>query len=105
MGHLLQGAMNAYPSGRHYFDVAMVSAGKPRWFQDGQPLREREGAVLRDIEGPLERGKIYEGGSLRELERRLEETGSSVLYVGDHIYGDMLRSKKESAWRTAMVIP
>jgi len=30
--------------------------------------------------------------------------GSSVFYVGDHIYGDMLRSKKESTWRTAMVI-
>jgi hypothetical protein len=27
-----------------------------------------------------------------------------VLYVGDHIYGDILRSKKESAWRTAMII-
>jgi hypothetical protein len=27
-----------------------------------------------------------------------------VLYVGDHIYGDILRSKKESTWRTAMVI-
>jgi 5'-nucleotidase len=24
--------------------------------------------------------------------------------VGDHIYGDILRSKKESAWRTAMII-
>jgi 5'-nucleotidase len=27
-----------------------------------------------------------------------------VLYVGDHIYGDILRSKKESSWHTAMVI-
>jgi hypothetical protein len=26
------------------------------------------------------------------------------LYVGDHIYGDILRSKKESTWRTAMII-
>jgi hypothetical protein len=32
-------------------------------------------------------------------------TGNRVLYVGDHIYGDMVRSKKDSAWRTAMVIP
>ncbi len=31
-------------------------------------------------------------------------TGDEVLYVGDHIYGDILRSKKESAWRTAMII-
>jgi 5'-nucleotidase len=27
-----------------------------------------------------------------------------VLYVGDHIYGDILRSKKESSWSTAMII-
>jgi 5'-nucleotidase len=27
-----------------------------------------------------------------------------VLYIGDHIFGDMLRSRKSSAWRTAMVL-
>ena len=27
-----------------------------------------------------------------------------MLYVGDHIYGDVLRAKKESTWRTAMII-
>jgi hypothetical protein len=31
-------------------------------------------------------------------------SGDRILYVGDHIYGDILRSKKESAWRTAMII-
>ena len=28
-----------------------------------------------------------------------------VLYVGDHIYGDVLRSKKALGWRTMLVIP
>ena len=27
-----------------------------------------------------------------------------MLYVGDHIYGDILRSKKSSLWRTCMVV-
>ena len=27
-----------------------------------------------------------------------------MLYVGDHIYGDILRSKKETSWYTAMII-
>ncbi len=27
-----------------------------------------------------------------------------MLYIGDHIYGDMLRAKKSSVWRTAMVL-
>ncbi|HVU02276.1 MAG TPA: HAD-IG family 5'-nucleotidase [Polyangiaceae bacterium] len=104
MRFLLGGAMNEYPSWRHYFDVAIVAAGKPGWFKEGRPLMEREGSILRDLRGPLERGKIYEGGNLRELERHLGVPGSGILYVGDHIYGDMLRSKKESAWRTAMII-
>jgi hypothetical protein len=30
--------------------------------------------------------------------------GDSVLFVGDHIYGDILRSKKTSTWRTAMIV-
>jgi HAD superfamily 5'-nucleotidase-like hydrolase len=104
MRFLLGGAMNEYPSWRHYFDVAVVAAQKPSWFKEGRPMMERDGAVLRDLHGPLERGKIYEGGNLRDFERQLGVPGSSVLYVGDHIYGDMLRSKKESAWRTAMVM-
>ena len=106
MRFLLGGAMNEYPSWRHYFDVSIVAAGKPSWFKEGRPLMERDGTVLRDrdLRTPLERGKIYEGGNLREFERLLGVPGSSILYVGDHIYGDMLRSKKESAWRTAMVI-
>jgi 5'-nucleotidase len=104
MRFLLGGAMNEYPSWRHYFDVAIVGAGKPGWFLEGRPLMQRDGAVLRDLKGPLERGRVYEGGNLREFERLLGVPGSSILYVGDHIYGDMLRSKKESAWRTAMVI-
>jgi 5'-nucleotidase len=106
MRFLLGGAMNEYPSWRHYFDFSIVAAGKPGWFKEGRALMERDGAVLRDrdLRAPLERGKVYEGGNLREVERLLGVPGSNILYVGDHIYGDMLRSKKESAWRTAMVI-
>ena len=32
-------------------------------------------------------------------------TATSVLYWGDHTYGDILRSKKSVGWRTAMIIP
>lgn len=104
MRYLLGGALNEYPSWRLYFDVAIVAAGKPGWFKEGRPLMERDGSVLRDVKGPLERGKIYEGGNLREFERLCGIPGSGVLYVGDHIFGDMLRSKKDSTWRTAMVM-
>jgi hypothetical protein len=64
----------------------------------------RDGERLAPATFPLERGHVYEGGNLHDLERGLGAAGDEILYVGDHIYGDILRSKKESAWRTAMVI-
>jgi HAD superfamily 5'-nucleotidase-like hydrolase len=104
MSFLLDHAMPEYPSWRHYFDIIICSAFKPLWFKESRPLMERDGEVLRNVRQAPERGKIYEGGNLREFERLLDLIGSSVLYVGDHIYGDILRSKKESSWRTAMII-
>ena len=31
--------------------------------------------------------------------------GKDVLYVGDHIFGDILKSKKIQGWRTFLVVP
>ncbi|HEY6558289.1 MAG TPA: HAD-IG family 5'-nucleotidase [Polyangiaceae bacterium] len=104
MNYLLGNAMPEYPSWQHYFDVVITSAMKPLWFKEGRPLMERDGEVRKAVRGPLERGRIYEGGNLLEFERLVGLRGSSVLYVGDHIFGDILRSKKESSWRTAMII-
>jgi 5'-nucleotidase len=106
MGYLLGDAMAEYPAWRNYFDVVIVAATKPAFFQERRPLLERhlEGDKVSPASFPLERGRIYEGGNLHDLERALGVTGDEILYVGDHIYGDILRSKKESAWRTAMII-
>lgn len=104
MNYLLGGAMAEYPSFRHFFDVIIVAAQKPAFFQERRPMLERVGADLLPVAAPLERGRIYEGGNLADFERLLNITGDRILYVGDHIYGDILRSKKESAWRTAMII-
>jgi HAD superfamily 5'-nucleotidase-like hydrolase len=104
MSYLLGGAMTEYPHWRNYFDVVIVSAMKPAFFQEKRPLMMHAGNGLVPADLPLERGKIYEGGNLQDLERALGTVGDEVLYVGDHIYGDILRSKKESAWRTAMII-
>ena len=107
MNYLLHGEMSEYPAWRNYFDVVIVAATKPAFFQERRPLMVRVSDTsdeLRPATFPLERGRIYEGGNLHELERGLGAAGDEVLYVGDHIYGDILRSKKESAWRTAMII-
>ena len=104
MTYLLGGAMPEYPSFRHYFDVILVASQKPAFFQERRPLLVRDGDVLRPATLPFERGAVYEGGNLHDFEKFLNIPGDRVLYVGDHIYGDILRSKKESAWRTAMII-
>jgi HAD superfamily 5'-nucleotidase-like hydrolase len=104
MAYLLGGAMPEYPSFRHYFDAVIVAASKPAFFQEQRPLMRRDGAELRPAAIPLERGAIYEGGNLHDFEAAIGVPGERILYVGDHIYGDILRSKKESAWRTAMII-
>ena len=105
MSYLFDGVLPDYPSFLHYFDALIVAAKKPTFFQGKSPLMERRGNDLVPARLPFERGRIYEGGNLGDLQRALGVGGNHVLYVGDHIYGDMVRSKKDSAWRTAMVIP
>jgi HAD superfamily 5'-nucleotidase-like hydrolase len=104
MNYLIGGAMSEYPSWRNFFDIVIVAATKPIFFTERRPLMERDGDQLKPASFPLERGKIYEGGNIVDLERGLGVPGDQVLYVGDHIYGDILRSKKDSAWRTAMIM-
>jgi len=108
MRHLLDGQLAAYPSWRSYFDIIVVSACKPEFFTEQRPFVELdgEGAPLANAktEAPFSRGRIYSGGHLAQFEARARVAGDSVLYVGDHIYGDMLRSRKSSSWRTAMIV-
>jgi hypothetical protein len=46
----------------------------------------------------------FVGGNYRLLERRVGARGDAILYIGDHIFGDILRSKKSSGWRTVMIV-
>ncbi len=107
MSYLLDGVNPAYPSWRHFFDAVIVSAGKPGFFTEGRPFVEigADGLpVPGGHDGPFARDKVYSGGNLRDFETRANAHGNEVLYVGDHIFGDMLRSRKSSAWQTAMVL-
>ena len=108
MEYLLDGALPEYPSWRNYFDVVITSAAKPAFFSEQRPFEEMDGTKAENVViGPaksLERGKVYQGGNLADFERMTGYQGESVLYVGDHIYGDILKSKKTSMWRTCMIV-
>jgi HAD superfamily 5'-nucleotidase-like hydrolase len=107
MSYLLQGGLPEYPSWKSYFDIIVTSAAKPSFFMGSDaPFEEVQsnGALQSHRVKEFQRGRIYRGGSLAEFEKLTGEPGDRVLYVGDHIYGDVLRAKKESAWRTLMII-
>ncbi len=105
MKFVLDGVLPEYPSWRNYFDAVVTGAMKPSFFSEKRPLHlvGPDGALDGEATG-LERGRVYQGGDLATLERLLGIGGDRVLYVGDHIYGDILRSKKSSLWRTCMVV-
>ncbi|KAH7290614.1 hypothetical protein KP509_30G057200 [Ceratopteris richardii] len=115
-----------------FFDMVVTGSAKPGFFADGNraPIYEVDistgmlqntdnGSPLAQI-GQSSSGhgfsastketkqacKVFQGGNVGHLHRLLAiEAGSQVLYVGDHIYGDILRSKKELGWRTMLVVP
>ena len=105
MSYVLDGVLPEYPSWRNYFDAVITGAAKPAFFTERRPL-EQLGPAGEPLGEPtaLERGRWYQGGDLATLERLLGIGGDRVLYVGDHIYGDILRSKKSSLWRTCMIV-
>tara|TARA_B100000674_G_scaffold466901_1_gene451393 strand:+ start:143 stop:1528 length:1386 start_codon:yes stop_codon:yes gene_type:complete len=106
MSFLFDGTGTGYGNWRDYFDTIITLARKPDFFTGDAPFVEI-GDDLQPSEGEvttLRRGRIYQGGNVNELTRMTGMEGESVLYVGDHIYGDILRSKRHAYWRTAMVV-
>jgi hypothetical protein len=91
---------------RQLFDLAIVSARKPAFFTESGPFFEvvDESGLLRPMTGPLQPGGIYLGGSAAQVERDLGISGDELLYVGDHMFGDVHVSKRTLSWRTALVL-
>lgn len=119
----------------NFFDVVITGCGKPAFFSSKQqlfaidtdtgflqntdngapivPIGEEDlpspaiGSSALEIEHPFgERASVFQGGNYVDLHKMLGvQSGSEVLYVGDHIYGDILRSKKSLGWRTMLVVP
>ena len=102
MSFLFDGIDDSYPSWRDYFEFVLTSARKPSFFQSDEPFNATDNPTAEV--SVLRRGHLYTGGSFVELARLTGMMGEDVLYVGDHIYGDILRSKIHTHWRTAMVV-
>ncbi|XP_030319861.1 cytosolic purine 5'-nucleotidase isoform X2 [Calypte anna] len=94
---------------RSYFDLIVVDTRKPLFFAEGTVLRQvdTDTGKLRvgTYTGPLQHCAIYSGGSSDLVCDLLGVKGKDILYMGDHIFGDILKSKKRQGWRTFLVVP
>merc|ERR1712106_164077 len=92
-----------------YFDFTFVDARKPLFFGEGTVLRQVNKTTgqlsIGTHTGKLEDMAVYSGGSSEILSRLIGAKGRDVLYVGDHIFGDVIKSKKLRGWRTFLIVP
>ncbi len=91
---------------RDLFDLVIVAAGKPGFFKAHAGFLRivSEDGLLSPVVGPLEKRTAYYGGNAAGVEAFLGVSGDEILYVGDHIFGDVHVSKRSLAWRTALIV-
>jgi hypothetical protein len=106
MSHAIQRFLPAGTSWRELFDVVVVGARKPDFFTGRTPFFEvaTDDGLLRPYVRGIAPGKAYFGGSAAGVERALGVSGDEILYVGDHMFGDVHVSKRALRWRTALVL-
>ena len=106
MSYVFDGEEEEFPEWKSYWDIIIVGAGKPGFFRGDQPFFEvQEGSgLLLPHDGPMHPEKVYHGGNAKLLETTTGYHGDEILYVGDHIYGDILHSKDSLNWRTLLII-
>ncbi len=87
------------------FEFVVTLAQKPRFFWDKLNFLKVDAktGVMTNYDEPLKPG-IYQGGGAAKFAKDLGVEGDDIVYIGDHIYGDILRLKKDCNWRTALVV-
>lgn len=105
------------------FDLVIVGSCKPAFLLDPYlnlfrvnpldgSLKNTDGLYDIDALGDngaqkfLQQGKVFQGGNWNHLHALLKiNAGEEILYVGDHMYGDVIRSKRALGWRTGLIVP
>ncbi|MGE0784179.1 MAG: HAD-IG family 5'-nucleotidase [Sandaracinaceae bacterium] len=90
---------------RELFDMVIVSARKPSFFEHKNPCFEvidAEGRLLPVLKPEL--GGTYVGAHAAAVETSLGLNGDEILYVGDHIFSDVRVSQSLLRWRTALIM-
>ncbi len=103
MTYLLQENSGSW---REYFETIVVSSSKPGFFTGTQPFYEvlDDTGYLKNHDGKFKQNTIYHGGNAKKFQEITGIRGDEILYVGDHIYGDIVRSKDSVNWRTMLIL-
>ena len=105
MDYALNPFLKNHESWMDLFDYTITLARKPRFFFDKLNFLKvnPEDGTMTNYDTTLVPG-IYQGGCADLFEKSLGLSGEDILYIGDHIYGDIVRLKKDCNWRTALVV-
>ncbi len=87
------------------FDITITLSRKPSFFTNpsGFLAIDPSNGLMSNAEGVITNG-VYQGGSAGKLQKDLNLEGEEILYLGDHIYGDVVSIKKTFNWRTGLVL-
>ncbi|MAF77124.1 MAG: 5'-nucleotidase [Halobacteriovoraceae bacterium] len=87
------------------FDITITLSRKPAFFTNEASFLkiDLESGLMSNHFGKVESG-VYQGGSAHKLQKDLGLNGEEILYLGDHIYGDVVSIKKTFNWRTALIL-
>ena len=67
-------------------------------------MTDEEQGLLKPHRGPFEPGRVYVGGDAQLVESSLGLSGAEILYLGDHLFGDVHVSKEMLRWRTGLIL-
>ena len=104
------------------FDLVIAGSCKPAYMLDPYlqlfrvnmndgSLKNTDGvfemsALPNGAEDFLKIGKVFQGGNWQHLHKMMGvRSGDEILYVGDHLYSDVLRSKRTLGWRSLFIMP
>jgi HAD superfamily 5'-nucleotidase-like hydrolase len=92
---------------RELFDLIIVEARKPGFFSGRHAsylMTDENQGLLRPHRGALEPGRVYVGCDAPLVESSLGLSGAEILYLGDHLFGDVHVSKEMLRWRTGLIL-
>ena len=106
MEYILSDAHEELTHWKDFWTYTIVGSGKPGFFVGNQPFFEviEESGLLKIHQDKLESQRIYHGGNANKFEKLSGYMGDEILYIGDHIYGDIIQSKDSVNWRTMVII-